>query len=530
MRVPCLLLTLGIAGCTTGTFFPVIKPEGTADSGEARPPGDSAEETGTSGPADTAPPDDTADSGGPPSDWATLPNSCSPPMATGTDAFVQVGREINQTGPWFTEILDVSYLPDADVALTAGQGGVVVFDLTDPTRPDTRGYIGADPGPFERYYHVEPAGRGRMFATHREVGVDVITYDDPDRLQRTARMGAVGYEGLDAHDDRLYITNINGSIDIFNVAVPDAIAFSATISDGLERPWDILVTEGAAYVADGGAGLVTLSLADRDAPTHTATVESEGQPVRLVQDDDGYLYVASSSAGLEIFETSDPLAPTRVAVIDVGGGALDVEVHDGVVGVTTQEAVVLYDVGRAGTPEAPVPLAYEETELFAMALTADDGRWVVGDWNILSVWNLGPDPAPSLDVSSHGVAFLDEAETRTFRITNRGSAELEVTGLALPPGMEAVIDMPTLAPGEVAQVQVSWDGVTDIPRGSSICIASTDPGVPQFELTTGTGATGEGNAIGQNAPDFALEDLDGNLHRLSEQRGHPVVLAYFATW
>ena len=32
------------------------------------------------------------------------------------------------------------------------------------------------------------------------------------------------------------------------------------------------------------------------------------------------------------------------------------------------------------------------------------------------------------------------------------------------------------------------------------------------------------------APDFALPDLDGQVHTLSEQRGHPVVLAYFATW
>ena len=41
---------------------------------------------------------------------------------------------------------------------------------------------------------------------------------------------------------------------------------------------------------------------------------------------------------------------------------------------------------------------------------------------------------------------------------------------------------------------------------------------------------GEGKVIGQQAPDFTLMDLDGNLHTLSDQLGHPVVLAYFATW
>ncbi|HCH62792.1 MAG TPA: hypothetical protein DFR83_08310 [Deltaproteobacteria bacterium] len=519
-----------VAGCASVKFIAVEAPAAAVDSAGASLIEDSDAGDDTARPMDTADTADSGDSGAPPADWVTLPSTCVPPSPSGTDAFVEVGAEINQSGSWFTEILDVAYLPDAEVVLTAGQGGVAVFDLSDVTQPNTRGHLGAEPGPFERYYHVEPAAPERMFATHRDIGLDVISYADPDRLVRTARMGNTGYEGLHPLGDRLYVANINGSIDIFNITVTDAIAFSATVSEGLERPWDILATEDAAYVADGGAGLVTFSLASRDAPVWTATADSEGQPVRLVGDDDGYLYVASGSGGLEIFETSDPLAPTRVAVLDVGGSALDVEVHDGIVGVTTQEAVVLFDVGRAGTPEAPVPFAYEETELYAMALTAADGRWLVGDWNILSVWELGTDPAPSIDVSSHGVAFLDEAETRIVRVTNRGSAALTIAGIALPPGMEATIDHPVMAPGQVAQVQVAWDGVTGIPRGSTICIASDDPGMPQFELQTGTGASGEGNAIGQNAPDFALEDLDGVVHRLSDQIGQPVVLAYFATW
>ena len=429
MRIHSFLpLALAVGGCASDDFIPVAKPANPTDSGGMLSPVDTAPVPDTSDPEDTSEPRDTGDSGDPPVDWVTLPGSCVPPTASGTDAFVQVGREINQSGGWFTEILDVFYLPDDDVALTAGQGGVVVVDLSDPTQPDTRGYLGADPGPFERYYHVEPAGAGRMFATHRELGVDVISYDNPDVLERRARMGAVGYEGLDAEGDRLYVANVTGSIDIFNVTVSDAIAYSATVSAGLDDLGHPRHRRGRVC-GRRGAGLVTFPLADRDAGLDIGG--RDGQPV-LVRDDDGYLYVASSSAKLEIFEASDPLAPTRIAVLDVGGSALDAEVHDGIVGVTTQEAVVLFDVGRTGTPEAPVPFAYEETELFAMALAADDGRWVVGDWNILSVWDLGPDPAPSLDVSSHGVAFLDEAETRTFQITNRGSADLEIAGIAAP--------------------------------------------------------------------------------------------------
>lgn len=32
------------------------------------------------------------------------------------------------------------------------------------------------------------------------------------------------------------------------------------------------------------------------------------------------------------------------------------------------------------------------------------------------------------------------------------------------------------------------------------------------------------------APDFALPDLDGNIHRLSDQRGRKVLLATWASW
>ncbi|MEA2094396.1 MAG: TlpA disulfide reductase family protein [Pseudomonadota bacterium] len=32
------------------------------------------------------------------------------------------------------------------------------------------------------------------------------------------------------------------------------------------------------------------------------------------------------------------------------------------------------------------------------------------------------------------------------------------------------------------------------------------------------------------APDFSLQDTDGNLHRLSEYRGRPVIINFWATW
>lgn len=36
--------------------------------------------------------------------------------------------------------------------------------------------------------------------------------------------------------------------------------------------------------------------------------------------------------------------------------------------------------------------------------------------------------------------------------------------------------------------------------------------------------------VGQEAPSFSLADLDGQVHRLSESRGRPVVINFWATW
>ncbi len=44
------------------------------------------------------------------------------------------------------------------------------------------------------------------------------------------------------------------------------------------------------------------------------------------------------------------------------------------------------------------------------------------------------------------------------------------------------------------------------------------------------GVTEVGQKAGQIAPDFELSDFDGNRHRLSDFRGKPVYLNFWATW
>ncbi len=43
------------------------------------------------------------------------------------------------------------------------------------------------------------------------------------------------------------------------------------------------------------------------------------------------------------------------------------------------------------------------------------------------------------------------------------------------------------------------------------------------------GSGGTGVRVGQAAPDFTIRDVDGNMFRLSDQRGHPVLLDFMGS-
>lgn len=461
--------------------------------------------------------------------WQVLADDCTPPAPASADPFVLLASEENtqEGGGWFTEIVDVAMLPEEDRILTAGQGGLVVFE-TDGDSIRTAGHAGAGEGGFVRYYHLLPVEPGWAWATHRDYGLDVVDIRDADAPVLGQRTTIAGAEGLDRWGDQLLVATTGGSVVVLDVTEPQSPLWLGQV-DGLGRPWDVHVVGDHAYVADYDLGLVTLALSEDALPQVVHTVESAGLPFRLdsgrLGSGAGVLYMASGAGGLEVFDLSDPAAPLATAVLDPGGGSIDVGVGQDSVAVATQEAVVIYDLAD---PLQPTPRAYQETEQFAMAVDFGGDRYGVGDWNILGLWSLSEDQAPAIDPAVDTITFLDGAGSATVALTNRGGADLNLAGISVPDGVQARVDRSRVAPGDSATVELSWDG-RELSQ-AQVCIASDDPGRPTVFLELAMGAEGEGKGIGQQAPDFVLTDLQGKTHRLSEQLGHPVVLAYFATW
>ena len=69
----------------------------------------------------------------------------------------------------------------------------------------------------------------------------------------------------------------------------------------------------------------------------------------------------------------------------------------------------------------------------------------------------------------------------------------------------------------------------DVATAGPLTLSDLDPKSPVASTVTDVDpAVGAG--VGRVAPDFTLQALDGSTFRLSEQRGKPVVLNFWATW
>ena len=132
---------------------------------------------------------------------------------------------------------------------------------------------------------------------------------------------------------------------------------------------------------------------------------------------------------------------------------------------------------------------------------------------------------------------LDDAQVRADALW-LSAAEIErATGWSWKPeGLcrdDTCLPIPTRIPAGTASADDAWvrDGRLNL---SAMWRHSGQPVVHDDSAQTwvlGTGSSQRHAALdGLQAPDFALPDLDGTLHRLSDHRGQKVLLATWASW
>lgn len=477
------------------------KPGGPSDSG--------APDT------DTAPDDtgDSGDSGDTGLVWTTLPASCEAPGALVDDPLVLEGEaRVTQTdrSP-FLEALDVEL--DGDVAWIVGQGGLLSFDVSDPSAPVV--LKGAE---MSRYHRVEVLDGGRLATSHNEQGLYLWDATDPSSPSRVGYVSAPGLEGLAWVDGLLWVSVRAEGVRAYDVSNPAAPAERVRVG-GLSAPWELASSgDGWLYAADAALGVVPIDIRDPDAPVVGAAVPLTGASALHARFVEGRLYVSAGGKGVYVLDATDRSAPTVLHSVTTGGSAVQADVADDRLWVVDHEGVMVFALGEG----APTPLQRDQTEQFALAVDAEGDRAFVGDWNLFQSWRITPGiDAGALELPSDTVRYT--SAVAEVAITNRGSGTLALVGATVgDPSVTVEVSAITLGPGEAATLRLS-----NITADTMVCLASDDPDEPVRTLEVRSSAE---PPAGVPAPDFQLQDLDGNVHRLSEQLGNPVLLAYFATW
>jgi hypothetical protein len=257
-------------------------------------------------------------------------------------------------------------------------------------------------------------------------------------------------------------------------------------------------------------------------------VPASGGIQDLVLSADGLtLYAAVGGAGIEIFSLDDPAKPESLGTVATGYSAVSVALGDGLLWASTLQDIVAFDLADPRTPQR---INTEETEQWAMAIAAEGDRAIVADWAWVSTFQrTSLEPAPDLDPASTHLYIDEEGEELLLELSNLGEASLLLgSASASDDRLSIWAESTEIEPDQSASLRIDYSGGGDL--DASICLASSDPDEPQVQIQIVDGPTGDRLSLGSEAPDFELEDLDGNLYRLSDQRGRPVVLIYFATW
>jgi hypothetical protein len=478
-------------------------------------PGDSSssslEETGNT---------DTAQ----PAEWTLLDGDCSPPEVSHTDPIAQLGGVFLQD-KWFAELADIAVDPDQGMVYATGHMGLFAADISEPASPEVVDML--EPTWFgSRFYQVELGFDQKVFATNRDGGLSMIDRSDPTDLRELDRVLELGMAGMAASEELLVVADRNGGMWTYEIGTESLIERAHL--DGIGHAWDVVVQGDLAYVGTNDQGLFVVDISDPDSPIATTTVAASGGIQDLVLSPDGrILYAAVGGSGIELFSLDEPTLPESLGSMATGYSAVSVAHGDGLLWASTLQDIVAFDLTD---PQAPVRINTEETEQWAMAIAANADLAYVADWAWLSSFQRGSlDPSPDLAISTTQL-FIDQAgEQSRVQLTNLGDAPVTLgTASSTDDRLSIWAETTEIQVDQSIDLRIDYSGGGDL--NATICLSSSDPDEPQVQIQVVDGPAGDQLSLGAEAPDFELEDTEGNLLRLSDQRGRPVVLVYFATW
>jgi len=340
-------------------------------------------------------------------------------------------------------------------------------------------------------------------------------------------------EGVAIRGSRIFAAVHGQGLVALELAGDEVTETARALEEGTDA-WQPVLRNDLLALADGEAGLRLYDVSAGD-PQLLSTVALTGSSRDVLLEDDR-AYVASSG-GIAIVDVADPNAPVVLGEHPVSGSALDLaQLGPRQIVVAEWDALRGYDLTD---PAEPVPLFSETvptddtfSRVLAVGAVADRARVYGGEWTGLHAFAFSPSPGPELDLSPSSLQFGNvqpsDPDARVLLVSNSGTRPLtvhDVTGSA-----DVTVDETcfVVEPGRSRAIEVQLDPRSAAPIQSAVRVCSDDPDEPNLEVPLTANVSGL--AVGDPAPAFALQDLEGNTWTLADLEGKVAVLAYFATF
>ena len=445
-------------------------------------------------------------------------------------------------------IEEVHATADDRVVYCTSRAGVVVVDRANPASLSEIARV--DTGPCQ---HVAVSG-DVLFVSHRGDASDaqsrITAWDlaqSPAVLIDTFTRASTSFEGIVADGSMLYAAAHDSGVFALELQA-GALSERGSLTTGFSNAWGLALDGTLLYVADAGAGVAVVDVANPDALASrgaTAAGAIDGSPMSIDVHADASgttVYVGAGHGGIAIIDASDPAQLTVTDTVDTPGSALQVSFGDGHLHVADWNDARVFDVSDRSnavlvtTESLPDLLPAGTTAPQVRALAAVGSHVFIGEWGGLYSFEHHPGRvAPDIRASNDSVAFFNVSTGGTKAVAlvvhNDGTARLvtliDVEGDVAGDRFTTDVASLDLGPGESGVIEVRYTASGDVDTGTLV-LRSGDPDQARYQIPLiGNGPKLQ---VGEPAPEIAVAMVNGGEWRTSQQLGQIQVLSYFSVF
>lgn len=214
-----------------------------------------------------------------------------------------------------------------DVALTGrnliiadGEGGLKVADVSDPRKPRI---IGRHASPY--FMSALTVAGGRAYCAGGLGGVEIVGLAEAQRPKLLWRRDFSEVRGISVDGRYLYVPDGYEGFRVFSLAGREPAPLSVLDTPGWNC--DCFVAGDTAFLADGGAGIIIVNVADRKNPRVIASLPLK-TVTREVFARGKTLFAAAHTKGVAAIDISNPRKPALAAWYDTADDARGIFADD----------------------------------------------------------------------------------------------------------------------------------------------------------------------------------------------------------